>query len=540
MAGALETIPDQESTHPSISDSSPAQMEFSADRFVACLLGMLMVYAAVVCCLRAAIKPLWFDEICTFIMVHQPNLSTLWSALNHGADIQPPGFYGAERFATALIANENISFRWLSIAGFLCTCVCLFVLIRKRRGSTIALLCAAISMLISLYKLFSIESRPYSLVVACIASALVCYQRAPAVRWMILMGLTLALAQSFQYNAAIAFLPFFARESVFHLAKRQVRWPVWLAMGSGFLPLVSFWTLLWHTRAIYSAHVWSPSSLQIANQSYGVFLSTDHHTGFDLAVLTALVVLVNTLLRARRGARGESSSEAMFQEPIIILALLSLPYVTLVLTKLAHGGFAERHALPAVLGFPLALSYLIPRFEQRRRVLLSALGIFIFVLGYQEVLFWSSYDAHFFSLGWSTEEFLRPAGHADLPIVLSDAIIFLQVAHYASPEWNSRFVLLVDAPQSLNYLGQDSADRELPILASYYPLHVYDYKDFAKARPTFLVYSTNGGMGRDWWPRKLKDDGYTLKTLVENPLVPSDLMYHLDFVFLASRSKTAN
>ena len=68
----------------------------------------------------------------------------LWSARNDSQLYGAPSNKGpmsslpdsdvAERFVTPLLANENIAFRLLSIFGFLSTVLCLFVLIRKRRG----------------------------------------------------------------------------------------------------------------------------------------------------------------------------------------------------------------------------------------------------------------------------------------------------------------------------------------------------------------------------------------------------------------------
>ena len=537
--GAIATMPDQDSGRPSISDSSLSQIDLNIEKVSVSLLAILMIYAAVRCYCRAVAQPFWYDEICTFIMVRQQRIPILWSALKHGADGQPPVFYLAERLATALIPNENVAFRWLSILGLLCTLLCLFLYVRKRRGNAIALLCAVIPMVTILYKDYAVESRPYSLVVACIAFALVCYQRAPAFRWMILMGFSLALAQSFHYYALFAFLPFIASESVLFLMERHLRWPVWLALASGLLPLLFFWPLLWQSKAIYGAHFWSQPSLQVAEQSYGNYLVTDYVTGVLIAAATALAVLGTMLYKIRSGAREVGSPGERLQEPILILTLLGLPFVAFVLTKLSHGGLTDKYMLPAVLAFPLALSYVFPQYERKSKAPLFLFGAFLMAFGYQEIPFWSSYSGDFSSPARGVEAFVTVAGHANLPIVVSDPLQFLPLSHYASPGWNLRFVSLVDAPQALTYAGQDTPDKQLPILASYYPLQVYDYQEFAAKHPVFLLYSTNGGVGRDWWPRKLKDDGYMLRALAVNPRSRNE-SFHRVFVFLASRANGAN
>ena len=134
-------------------NSSPSSSLFGLDseKISPYVLAILIAYAAVRNLCQAATRPFWYDEICTFIMVRQQHISTMWSALRNGADGQPPGFYLAERVATALVANESIAFRLLSMFGFSSTVLCLFVFVRKRRGSAIALLCAAIALVTPLY-----------------------------------------------------------------------------------------------------------------------------------------------------------------------------------------------------------------------------------------------------------------------------------------------------------------------------------------------------------------------------------------------------
>jgi hypothetical protein len=530
-------LPDQDPNHPSISGSSPSPIGWISESVSPYFLAVLLAYAAVRCICQAATKPFWFDEVCTFIMVRQPRISTLWSALKQGADVQPPGFYIAERLATALVANENIGFRLLSILGFLCTVVCLFVLVRKRRGGAVALLCAAVPLVTSLYDYFAVESRPYSLVVACIAFALVCYERAPAARWMILMGFSLALAQSFHYYAAISFFPFLASETAFLLAKRQLRWPVWFALGSGLLPIIPFGPLLWRSKAVYGAHFWSPPSLQLAESSYGIYIGNGTHTGIFVASATAIALLGATLYRIRRGAREESASQTWFQEPILTLAFLILPVVAVVLAMFAHGGMTAKYVLSTVLAFPLAVSYVFPRLGPKSLAPIAVLGIFLLGLTRHEKLFWSSYNGHFLSPADPVEVFVGSAGYESLPVVISDPQDFMPLSHYASPAWRTRFVSVVDAPQAVKYTGSDSADKEFPILASYFPLPVYDFQAFATEHPSFLLYSSSGGAGYDWWPRKLKDDGYTLRPVA---VKPKEEFTFSHIVFLVSRSKEAD
>jgi len=101
--------------------SSRSFSRLYTDKFALISLVILIVYAAARSLCQAVARPLWFDEICTWIIVQQHPISTLWNALKDGVDGQPPVFYLLERPIAAAITNEQISFRLLSIFGFSCT-----------------------------------------------------------------------------------------------------------------------------------------------------------------------------------------------------------------------------------------------------------------------------------------------------------------------------------------------------------------------------------------------------------------------------------
>ncbi len=486
-------------------------------------------------------KPLWYDEICTFILVRQQRIATIWSALKQGADGQPPAFYLAERFVTPLVANERIAFRLLSILGFQATIVCLFVLIRKKRGSAVALLCASIPFVTLLYDNYAVEARPYSLVVACISFALICYERAPAIRWMIPMGLSLALAQSLSYVAMLSFLPFLAAEFVVLLEERKPRWTVWIALGSGFLPFLAFWSLLSAQQAIYGKHFWAQPSLFLAQSSYGWFFTQPKLAGEILVACAALAVLVSVLFRKRRAVPGNGEITPSLQGPTLILVILGLPFLSVFAAMLIHGGMSAHYVLPTLLGFPLAAGYVLPKPGRKSAVLwvglpLASLAIFA---GSREKSFWSEYRSSASSASSTdlVESLVKSSGHANLPVVVSDPHDFLQLAHSADRQLSARVVSVVDAPEAVMYTGSDTADKELPILQSYAALQVYDFQSFAAKNPVFLLYSGNGGIAGDWWPRKLKQDGYTLRPVGVRPRSEHDFLHR---VFLVSRMKDAD
>jgi hypothetical protein len=78
---------------------------------------------------------------------------------------------------------------------------------------------------------------------------------------------------------------------------------------------------------------------------------------------------------------------------------------------------------------------------------------------------------------------------------------------------------IVDPPSAVAYIGTDTSDREMPILADYGPFRVYEYASFARTHHEFLLYSTSdsataGPFGfYDRWVPKLLKDGYSLRVV---------------------------
>ena len=124
---------------------------------------------------------------------------------------------------------------------------------KKRSGEVIAFLCTLFLLLTSLFLKYAVEARSYSLLIACIAFALICYQRVPSTWWTILLGISLAVAQTLHHYAVFAMVPFGLAEAVYFVRAHKFRWQVWLALLAGVMPLLFFWPLLVQRQNVFSA-----------------------------------------------------------------------------------------------------------------------------------------------------------------------------------------------------------------------------------------------------------------------------------------------
>jgi hypothetical protein len=466
---------------------------------------VVIVYTIIHNVLAAASTPFGYDEILTIIVSRQPGIPAMWSALSRGVDGQPLVYYVVERFVALIVPNEQIAYRLPSIIGLAVALWCVFVFIRRRDGAWLALTCSCVLVLTPLNTEHAVSARPYDLVVACIAIALVCYQRAEKWAWAVGMALSLTVAEGLHYFALFAFVPFAVAEMAFALRKRVVRGQVWIALACGFGPLAVCWPLLQAMKRTYGPHVWDPPSLDTAMHAYG-------GSGSAAIVLLLAFAMAATFLRA---PLPTSAADDYGHQDLLAAALLVLPLLGLVATKVAHSGYSGRYFLSTALGVPLAGAYLFRLIGRRRIALFLAGAILIAGIAKKEATFWrrrSGHCAEFMNPANSIQPLLNSADHENLLIVVSDGLDYLPLAYYAAPALAKRIVAVVDVPKAIVYAHSDGIDRGLALVASCYPLGVYRFGDFASEHPQFLLYSSGPSVW-DWWPQRLADDGYSLQVV---------------------------
>jgi mannosyltransferase len=471
------------------------------------LMGLLVVYVIIRSIVAAATNPFWFDELLTLTISSLPNLKAVWGALSRGLDSPPPAFYVVEREFIGLLQNKHIALRLASILAFPCTLLCVFVYVKKRSGETIGLICALFLLLSSLFYRHAFEARPYSMMIACVAIALVCYQRVPSPFWTVMLSLSLMLAESFHYYAVFSMIPFGVAELVYFLSTRRFRWPVWAAMALGPAPLLFFWPLLSHLRAFYSPHYWAHYSLSSIPLTYGSFFLTRGAFGFALVAVCATGVVGARLLPTK-----EASNESIGRDPAeasLLLSLLLLPFPTALATHLLHGAMVDRYVVASVLGVALSLACVMSL--ARGRVVLIFAVFILSTIALHEFTFWQS--AHSLRLdnpASPVEALVQKAGHTDLPVVISDGNTYLQMAYYASPESKKRFFFLQDGQKAVQYSGTDSVDIAFRLLPSYAPLQVKRLSEFVAAHRTFLSEVEDQG-GFNWLPGYLQAEASSIQ-----------------------------
>ncbi len=508
-------IPNQAKSKSTTSPHSPQKFASShqSDNWIRGAVVALAIYSVAKNLLRAATKPLWFDELLTQAVSRQPSLSAIWNALKNGVDGNPPLFYVIERIASKLSSHEMIAYRLVPALAFSGVLICIYLFVQKRSGAKVALICTLLLFVTPLDNKYALEARPYSLLAACLAIALLCYQRLPATRWTIGLFLSLSLAESLHYYAGLACFPFFVAELVYVFSTSRIRRAVWFSMFASLVPALLAVPLLLQLKHTYAGHVWARPEFMLIPMSYGGYFRLNALWGLAIAIVAVCVVIGAWLREAPQDANNGTIA-ALPSEHALVLGFLLLPVFGVVAAKIAHGGATDRYYLPAIFGIVIALGYVLRTVTPAGFRLAAA--VVIIAVTFQE----ADIVRSFFSHSPAQDDrapilhLLSDASqHNGLPLIISNAGEYVELSHSAPSSLNQRMAAIVDPPSAVSYAGTDTVDKLVIELTCCVQLQVYEFKPFAAEHPVFLLYSD--GTQFDWWPSRLIHDGATLELLAK-------------------------
>ena len=472
------------------------------------IVGFTVMYA-VFTYVVAGRKLLWNDELYTYYIARLPAMTDVWGALMSGGEQLTPFFYLLTRASTALFGLNSFALRLPEIVGFWVMCVCLFFLVARRASNFYALL-AAIFPLVTYTYYYAFEARPYGLVLGFSALALLCWQSATMNRFrplsVICLALSLAGALSSHYYGIFAIFPLALGEAVRTTVRRQLDVPIWMALCLAIAPLILHLPLIEQARA-YSGGFWSkPQWLDVPNFYIGMFSPT------TLPMLLLLFVSGIYLTVWRDEAPNESHTTPKIAPPIFEVAavygFIIIPIICVILGKFITGGFTDRYAVTAIIGFSVLVSLIAAKINNNN-ILISIVLVICFVGCFRLLALKETWKVETNSRAMTKIQLLQSKDVENLPIVAADAHTFIELNYYA-PEISSRVVYLADPEISLQRLKQNSIERGIvDLLKPWFGLNVTDYKSYIAARHRFLLCGDFQFFS--WIVPQLEEDGMQLE-----------------------------
>jgi hypothetical protein len=398
-------------------------------------IGSMTVVSAVLACATAARRPLWYDELMTYHLVCQPDLSTFWRALSDGTDLNPPLHHLAARAVTTLLGRGPLTLRLPSMVGFGLMIGCLYAIVCRRGGSAAACVALLLPFTTRAYR-YAFEARPYGLMMGFSALALYCWQTAAADRRrsLALVGLALSLAAaiSTHFYTVLVFLCLALGELVRTGSRRRLDFAIWFAFAVGALPLAFFLPVIAAARA-RTDDFWGQPSLTKCFDFYSWLISTE--ALFPLLVLSLVSICMVRFARRQPNqpdqAIGDSVKGLPSHEWAAIVAFTMIPLFLHVMALTVTNAFTERYALPAVIGISVLVALQVDwRGRGRRAALVPALLLVVWV-GFVQVLVYRRVSTERDAYSRLARD-LERADRSDLPIVVADARDYLQLLYLAA------------------------------------------------------------------------------------------------------------
>lgn len=447
-------------------------------------------------------KPLWFDELFTYYMA-QLTISGQISALRSGIETNPPGFPWLVRMSQALLGASELATRLPAMVSYYLFCVLLFVFVRRRLATPVAWVALVLPLGLAAYA-FAYEARAYSLMLAAAMAAFLGWQnrllRIAPRAGLVLIGLgTLAGILGHYFAVFMIVAPIGVAECARTWQQRRIDWQFWLTLAVAVSPLLWLVPLARaashvFTDVVTNAHAfWARPSIVKLPAFYWTQIQ-----GLLVPAGLALVVglwLDRAPVEADRPQRGAGMSKP---ELWLMSALLAVPLLSLGFAWLWTGTYVHRYALTGAIGMVLGTCWLLDNLRwSKAAYALVAVTTLMFV-----------FDTARASSQRFNVPLPPPAEVTGLPLVISDPLRYLVLAHYR-PDGKKAVPVYLTNRTAVMTLPDFVPEISLNLSKTLFPVDVRDYQQFTRTNTRFYVEET-GERTREWLPDQLQRDDFTL------------------------------
>ena len=402
-------------------------------------LGVFLIAYLAGAVLAASQTTLWMDEVLTTWAARLPNPAAIYSALAHGSEFAPPTFPLLLHYFTKVAGGSNLALRVPSILAIVVAVGCSFSLMRRYLGLERAAFGAVLAL--EGLRVYALQARPYALVCACMAVALVLWDspnrtpgRQPAWWRSAAIALVLAFAISLHFYAVLLVPCLGLMELLYAWRTKAFRPAMWIALVFGGASIL-IWKPLMNAMSRYVS-MDSSSPAYYARPTFERLLSI-YDTLFlrgtitPLLLFAALFVSAIALFLGMKTAEDapEASDEGRIGFGAMLIGLAVFPLIVFVFSRFVTKAFAERYTIAAELGISaiVAASLRVTPLFRRAAPLLVALAA-VLTLGHQSMV-------------------PRPVDvvrdlPGQYPVVVASGKNFFELLELATPEEKKRLIYL--------------------------------------------------------------------------------------------------
>jgi hypothetical protein len=404
----------------------------------------------------ASLKPFSFDELTTYYMAKLPTAGDVWSTWFETGEAISPLVHLVTHVVGYAFGFSHVTVRLPSMVGFWFMCLCVFIFLRRRVCPMLAFLGMLVPVTVPLVYSYAYDARGYGMVLGFSSAAVVCWDLTQKTRWrrVALLALPVCLAGAIATHlyAILVVVPLAMGEIARGIERRRVDWWVWVGLMAACLVSLPANPIVSHIRHVPELTLRSHrAGLSELMELWSHFLSVSA-TYLGMFVV---VCLCHDWVSTEDGPTSPTTRDrqSSLTDWVLVLAFVSLPAAGWLLANVVAGFVVPRFVIASVIGFSLGVP-LLCRMAIRRQpevalllagwVAATAVGG---ILASRHAMHTTSVTTEHIAAGRGCFRLLKlwerlPSD--DLPIVVSDFIVFNQMHHYAPEALRRRLLFLAD------------------------------------------------------------------------------------------------
>ena len=487
-------------------------------------LAFFLLLAAILSLLWSHARLMWNDE---FLSFYSDGVATFKQVilvqLRHPISLDPPTYHLLSHLCMDLLGRNAIALRLPALAGFLLLPLCLFFFVRRLAGDRSAVIAAALPLLTASFR-YSVEGRPYGLLLGLYALSLLCWQIAtqddnvPRSRLLPLVGLTLsiALAITSHYFGVLVLIPVSLGELARILIRKRLDYGVLAALTLG---LASVGLILPFQKAlmVYRQHYYITGvNIRDISQGYRELFLRYTTWPIPLQKLAAAIMVVLALTLAvagyKRFKRRPSTEHAYTWVALSAMALL--PFFGYLFGRFVTHTMEVRYVIAALIAFAATFAIVLERKLRNNTFYYVTLAVLL--LAAIDVSAWNIVKERRASNTILAS--LKPAPALNAALAADpDALIYEQslsnffVDSFYIPDvaLRSRITLLYDANREVFWLKHDTYSISAMNLQHFTRLPIVSYDQIQREPGSHLLVQFQDGWN---WTEKATTAEHALIT----------------------------
>lgn len=463
---------------------------------------VLYIYVAA----ALSMRPLWLDELYTYYIAKAPTAEQFFAALAR-YDANPPLQGALTMLAMHWFGDSNFAVRIPSMLAFWLASICVFQFVSYRLGRFYGF-AAMLALWSTAFFRYASEARPYALVTASLAVAMVTWQRSEKrdgrVLWLVGIAVGTAGVLMSHIFGSVALIPLGVAEVVRSFGRRKVDWPVWIAFASPAPCLLVYLPIIRQYGQLAPVY---PPEFQ-ASILKGMTFYGDVISGGSIALLVAVAAAL--IIPKARNSTGNVLGGLRRPELTLCGGLLLVPFAIDLILMRRGAAFWPRYGIVSGIGIGAFFAHFLARATRMNRLAgATAGGVLLAAFAAQ----WLVEPALQARPRVTAEHLILENLKPELPLVIAGGATFLEIDHRKSDTFLSRVFYLTDHDAALHnahaniFETFDNLRLWAPIRA-----HVEPYRTFVKTQYHFLLLCATDSP-EEWLIPKLMDDGNQLRFL---------------------------